>query len=185
MFKKLCLATLLAVPAVSMAEGLSYNYVEAGYVTVDVDGGGKNPDGFGVAGSFQFAPMVFGQAGYSMLSSGPIDLNTFAAGLGLRHGVTDTVDLVGGVGALFAKVDVDGLGSDDDTGYYVSAGARALVLPKLEVNGGINYSNVFDDGNTSYSLGGVLSFTPQLALVGGLGFDSDATTFTVGGRFSF
>lgn len=185
MFKKLCLAALLAVPAVSMAEGLSYNFVQAGYTTVDVDGGGSNPDGFGVGGSFLFAPNVFAQAGYSSIGSGAVDVDSFSIGAGLRHGLTDTVDVVGAANLLFAKVDVDGFGSDDDTGYTVGAGLRALVLPKLEVNGGINYANIFDDGNVGYSLGGVLSFTPQIALVGGLDFDSDATAFTVGGRYNF
>lgn len=185
MFKKLCLATLLAVPAVSMADGLSYNFVDAGYVTIDADGGGSNPDGFGIGGSFLFGPMVFGQASYSRISGSGVDVDSFAAGAGLRHGLADNVDLVGSAGLIFAKIDAGSFGSDDDTGYTLGGGLRAQVMPKLEVNGGIGYTNIFDDGNVTYSLGGVVSVTQQLAVVGGATFDSDATALTIGGRFNF
>lgn len=185
MFKKLLLASLLAVPAVSMAEGLSYNFVEASYLSVDIDGVSGNADGFGVGGSYLFGKTVFGAAGYSSLSYKGVDSDSFNIGAGLRHGLTDKVDLVGSAGLLFAKIDVNGFGSDDDTGYFVQGGVRAQILPQLEINGGIAYADVFDDGNTTFSLGGVFSFTPQIALVAGATFDDDATGFAVGGRYNF
>jgi len=185
MFKKLLLASVLAIPAVSNAEGLSYSFAEANYITVDVDGGGTSPDGFGFGGSYLFDKNVFVEASYSALSAGSVDVDTISAGLGLRHGLTNQIDAVVGAGFLSTEVDVGNLGSDDDTGYFFKGGLRAQVMPKLEVNGGLAYAEIFDDGNTSFSLGGVLSLTPELALTGGAGFDDDATTFTIGARYNF
>ena len=185
MFKKLLLASVLAVPAVSMAEGLSYNYAQATYQSVDIDGTSVSPDGFGIAGSYLFGKTVFAQAEYSALSAKGVDLDTFGVGLGLRHGLTDKVDVTAGAGLVFAKVDVSGFGSDDDTGYTVRGGLRAQVMPKLELNGGVAYTDVFDDGNTSFLLGGVVSITPQFALVAGAELDEDATGYNIGGRFNF
>ncbi|MDP3859111.1 MAG: outer membrane beta-barrel protein [Stagnimonas sp.] len=184
MFKKLLLASLLAVPAVSMAEGLSYNYAQATYQSVDIDGTSVSPDGFGIAGSYLFGKTVFAQAEYSALSAKGFDLDTFGAGLGLRHGLNDKIDVTAGAGLVFAKVKGGGF-SDDDTGYTVRGGLRAQVMPKLELNGGVAYTDVFDDGNTSFLIGGVVSITSQFALVAGAELDEDATGYNIGGRFNF
>lgn len=179
MFKKLLLASVLAVPAVSMAEGLSYSYAEAAYVTVDADGGGE-ADGFNVGGSFLVSPMVFISGDYSMLDvDGGGDFDIGNIGAGLRHALTPTLDAV--VGADLVFVDV---GSDDDTGYRVRGGLRA-ALGAAELNGGIAYRDVFNDGQTVFSVGGLYSFTPNIAALAGAEFDEDTTSFKIGGRYMF
>lgn len=183
MFKKMLLASLLAVPAVSMAEGLSYSYLEASYVSIDIDGGGE-ADGFNLAGSYLLGKNVFLAADYSMLDvdgGGELDLGNF--GVGLRHGLTGTVDAVASASLVFADVSAGGA-SDDDTGYRIQGGVRA-ALGKAELNGGIAYRDVFDDGQTIFAVGGLYNFTPNIAAVAGAEFEEDATSFKIGGRYNF
>lgn len=183
MFKKVLLASLLAVPAVSMAEGLSYSYLEANYQSLDIDGPGGKLDGFGFGGSYLVAPNVFVAGDYSMLEAdGGGDLDIGNVGVGLRHSLTDTIDAVGSASLVFAKVS----GGDSETGYRVQGGLRA-ALGKAELNGGIAYRDVdtFDDSQVIFSVGGVYNFTPNIAAVAGAEFESDYSGFSIGGRYNF
>lgn len=186
MFKKMLMASVLALPLAAMADGLSYNYIQAGYVMADIDGGG-DADGFGIGGAFLVNPAVFVQGAYSRikLDGTDIEASTISGGLGFRHGLTETVDFTASANVVFAEVDAGSFGSDDDTGYGLTAGIRALVMPALELNAGANYTNVFDDGETSFGVGAVFSVTPQFALLGNGDFSSDANAYTIGARFMF
>ena len=60
----LALTLLAALPfAASAAEGISYNYVEAGYIGTNTDGG--DADGFAINGSGAIAPNFHIFGGYS------------------------------------------------------------------------------------------------------------------------
>ena len=184
MFKKLCLAALLAAPAVSMADGLSYSYLEAAYTTLDIDGTSADVDGFNVAGSFLVAPSIFIAGDYSMLEAdggGDLDLGNF--GVGLRHGLTPTIDAVASASLVFADISGGGV-SEDDTGYRIQGGVRA-ALGAAELNGGIAYRDIFDDGETIFSVGGVYNFTANIAAIAGAELGDDYTGFKVGGRYNF
>lgn len=186
MLKKLLIASVLALPVAAMADGLSYNFLQASYVNVDGDGGGK-ADGFDFSGSHLVGKNIFLQGGYSRVTidGSDIDVSAFNGGLGFRHGLTPTVDLNAGASVVFAEVDAGSFGSEDDTGYSLNAGLRALVAPQLELNGGVTYTDIFDEADTSFGIGAVFSFTPQIAVIGGAGFADDANTYSVGGRFMF
>ncbi|MES2885598.1 MAG: outer membrane beta-barrel protein [Pseudomonadota bacterium] len=187
MLKKLCVAALLTLPLSAMADGLSYRYLEASYGTVDFDGGG-DADGFAIGGSFLLAPQVYVTAGYGNVetdTSPKIEASTFSAALGFRQPLTSSVDANFEVGFLSAEVDAGSFGSDDDTGYSLAAGLRAMVAKQLELNGGVSYAKVFDEGETSFGLGAVFSFTPQVAVLAGADFGDDSNSFSVGGRFMF
>lgn len=188
MLKKLCVAAALALPLSAMAEGLSYKFLEADYVMVDADGGGGEADGFAIGGSYLFAPQVYATAGYSSLSpdgASDIDVTAFTAALGFRHPLTSTLDANLEAGFVSAEIDAGSFGSEDDTGYSLGAGLRAMVASQLELNGGVSYVNVFDEGETSFGVGAVFSFTPQLAAVAGADFGDETTGFNIGGRFMF
>lgn len=185
MFKKLLLASLLAVPAVSMAEGLSYSYLEGSYQSLDIDGF-PDIDGFGIAGSFLVGKNVFVAGDYSFLDvDGGGDLNIGNVGVGFRHGLNETVDFVAGASLVFAEAKGGG-GSEDDTGYRISGGVRA-ALGKAELNGGLAYRDIdlLDGGKVLFTVGGLYNFTPNIAAVAGAEFEEDATAFKVGGRYNF
>lgn len=184
MLKKIALAAALALPAAAMAEGLSYNFIEAGYATVDLDGGGS-VDGFGFGASYLVSDPVFLRTGYSRFKKGGVEISGFNGGVGYRHALTPMVDLNATADLVFADIDAGNLGSDDDVGYSVGAAVRALVAKPLELNGGVSYTDVFDDGQVSFDIGAVYSFTSQLALVGGAEFSDGDKTYSIGGRFMF
>ena len=66
--RKYTLATLAAVvalsPALGRAEGPSYSFLDAGYVTTNVDNFNGDVDGFLLRGSFEFTDNWFGYARY-------------------------------------------------------------------------------------------------------------------------
>src|SRR3970282_633763 len=88
------LTLLAALPfAASAAEGISYTYVEGGYIATDTDGG--DADGFAINGSGAIAPNLHIFGGYSGQKTddfvvGPtrfegVDVDQWRAGLGYNH----------------------------------------------------------------------------------------------------
>ncbi len=187
MFKKLCLASLLALPAAVMADGLSYKFIQADYLIADGDGGSLN--GFGLSGSYLVAPQFFLAGSYSRFKDSGVELSTITGGAGFRHALTPTVDFNATADIVFAEIDAGGGASADDTGYSIGAGLRAMLAPQFELNGGAAYTDIADEGELGFDLGAVFSFTPQLALVGGISvgddFGDDGRLYNIGGRFMF
>lgn len=185
MFKKVCLATLLAIPAISMAEGLSYNYVEGKYFFPEGD-----EDTIGLAGSFAVSPNLFVKAdfAYSTLESGGVDVTGtgLSGALGYRHALSSTVDLNAFGGLEYVNLEVDGPGgnaSESDTGFIVGGGIRALVVPALELNGALTYSDLIED--VVFSGNALYSFTPAFAVSGGVDYADSEETFNIGLRYNF
>jgi len=179
MLKKVCLATLLAIPAISMAEGLSYNYVEGSYVS------SEEGDGYRAAGSFALTPNVFAVAEGSYYDFGSDVTGTEIIGqLGYRHALNPTMDLNVTGGVIYQEVEV-GSASANDTGFTFGGLLRAQLAPQLELNGGIQYIDIADSSDVGFQVGAVYAFTPSLAAVGGGRFIDDSETFNIGIRYNF
>jgi len=84
---------LAATPLLAQAEGMSYSYLDLGYVETDIDGVGPTADGFGLRGSVGVAKNFFVFADYSDQEVANIDVEQIAAGLGGRYGLSDNLDL--------------------------------------------------------------------------------------------
>ena len=137
---------LAALPLASHAEDMSYSNVDLGYVTTDIDGVGPSLDGFDVRGSIGFAEHYFAIRGVlERQSVSGVDLDQTAVGLGGHCGLSDNLDLVGRVGWFKAEVSGGGTSLDED-GYLVSAGLRGKVGDKVELEGGVNYTDSVDSG---------------------------------------
>lgn len=171
MLKKICVAAVLALPISAMAEGLSYNYVEGSYVIPE------NDDAFRIGGSFALNPQFFIKADGTVFEGG----NVLTGQLGYRHGLSDTLDLNVTGGVLYADPD----GGNSETGYTFGGGLRAVVMPKLELNGGIAYVDIYDNSDVEFSVGAVYNFTANWAVSGGGTFADDTETFNVGVRYNF
>lgn len=179
MFKKLCVASLLALPVAVIADGLSYTYAEASYV-IPEDG-----DGFSFGGSIALGPQFFVQGEGTFYDFGGNVEGTLAKGvLGFRHALSPTLDLTANGGLLYAEIE-SGNFSDDDVGYTFGGGLRAAVMPQLELNGGISYQDVADSSDVVFALGGVFAFTPNWAAVGGAKFVDENNQYNVGVRYNF
>lgn len=171
MFKKVCLATLLAIPAISMAEGLSYNYVEGSYVIPE------NDDAFRVGGSFALNQQFFIEADGTIFDGG----NVLTGQLGYRHALSDMLDLNVKGGLLYADPD----GGNSETGYTFGGGLRAMVTPQLELNGGVAYIDIYDNSDVGFSAGAVYNFNANWAVSGGGEVVDDSEEFNVGVRYNF
>ena len=173
----------LSVAGQAMAQdAISYSYLEANYVTADIDGVSGNPDGFGINGSIGFTPMLHGFVDYTNLDYNGITVQGWEVGLGLNHSLTSMLDLVGR--AAYLKADIEGPGSDD--GLALQGGVRAHFTNNFEVDGLVHYTDLDDGGdNTSLRVNGRYFFMPQFAVGAGVEYDSDATLWNVGFRYTF
>lgn len=172
-------AVALALPvAAGAAEtAFSYTYGELGYT--DMDSEGASADGLGLEGSFQFMEQVFGFASYEDLS-GDFDNSTLTVGAGYVHPLTANVDGV----AKLALVNSD-VGFDDDTGFGLEFGVRAMVVPQVEVFGNFSYVDIYEDSSTGFELGGRYWIQDNFGLSLAYNDIEDADGFTLAARYNF
>lgn len=180
MRKSVALGTIAALGLagpVMAAEGFSYNLVEGSYI--DLDGA----DGFGLSGSVEFTSNLFGLASFQTVGDGPVDVSLLSAGAGLNWPVVENLDLVGALTFERAKVEVDGFGSDSDTGFGLTGGIRGRVLEKLELTASLKYVD-FGGGadDTALQAGARWYFTDALAVGVDVGEDD---TFALALRYDF
>jgi len=126
----IALGLLAVLPlAASAAEGLSYNYVEGGYVATDLKGL-PDADGFGVKGSIAFHPNfhLFGDYAHQSFDNTNLDVDQWRLGVGYNHTLTARTDLLTRI--AYEKVDAGSIGDAD--GWSVEVGARSALLPALE-----------------------------------------------------
>ncbi|KIP82595.1 Ax21 family protein [Stenotrophomonas sp. Betaine-02u-21] len=125
----LALGLVVAMPfAASAADGLSYNYVEGGYVNTDARGG--DADGWGVKGSVAVHPNfhIFGDYTAQETERSNADVDQWRLGVGYNYGIAPTTDLVARV--AYQKFDPKrGL---DFNGYSTEVGVRTAFTPMIE-----------------------------------------------------
>jgi hypothetical protein len=164
MFRYVFAGILMLSSAVALADGLSYSYIQASYVDVDIDG--ENGDGFGVAGGVEIGDQWHVFADYTTASFDPgfgsdIDLDITTAGLGYHHSVSNATDVFAELG--FAKVDVQSIG--DDSGLLARVGVRHAVSDALELYGSVGNLDFDDfDYGTEFAAGLWYTVSGNLAL---------------------
>ena len=188
MLRSLGLISLLALAAPALADGLNYNYLEAGYVEFDLDDDiiDVDGDGFGIGGSFEVGQSMFVTAGYSTADFDfGIDLDQLSIGLGVFSPIGDDVDFVGTISYVSVEASAFGLSEDDD-GFEASLGIRAMVSDAVELAGGINYIDLSDSGDdTSFEGAAWFYLNDQFAIGLQAEFGDDITTYGIGGRLFF
>ena len=185
----IALGLLAALPfAASAADGLSYNYVEGGYVNTDAKGG--DADGFGVKGSVAVAPNfhVFGDYNQQETNAGKVDVDQWRLGVGYNHTIAPNTDLL--ARAAYQKLDPD-LGLDFN-GYSAEVGVRKAFTPMFEGYALAGYEDftkkhgLNPDGEFYGRVGGLAKFTANCGVTGEvkLAKGGDKEWF-VGPRFSW
>jgi hypothetical protein len=188
---KLIALAALTLPFAAQAEQLNYNFIDATHFPeakldrgrFDVDG-----DGWQLRGSLAVHQNFFGFAEFQSLNlDDGVDSRRVLVGGGGHWPISSKVDLVGRLGIVNYKVDT-GFSDDDDTGVFIGARVRALVAPKIEVEGGVEHQHVsvYDLKNDTYLVGEArYNFTSQLSAGVTVNAGGDTEVIGAHARFSF
>jgi hypothetical protein len=168
-----------------MADGPNYNFVEARYL-VDAELGSVDGDGYRFDGSYQFTPSVYGVAEYDTvdLDNYNADLDVFKLGAGFIAALNPGWDLNVSLAYVDAEASAGRL-NYDDSGFEISTGVRAMVVPEIELRANLNYIDIEDD-DTYFTIGGDYFFLPNLSA--GVEIDlgaDDYETLSIGAKYSF
>lgn len=178
----------------ALANSPSFSYIEGRYV--EMDEAETTFDGFeaeisGRLGQYMFLSGSYGELSGDWADIAGADFNIATGRLGFIFGRDERVAAY--VGPQVSYIDTNyGLGSDGDwqlgsessTDYGAFAGVRAMILPRVEVNGEVSYIDFERESLTSYTAGTKLYLTPNLAATGQLRM-GDLDGFTVGLNYSF
>lgn len=178
----------------ALANSPSFSYIEGRYV--EMDEAETTFDGFeaeisGRLGQYMFLSGSYGELSGDWADIAGADFNIATGRLGFIFGRDERVAAY--VGPQVSYIDTNyGLGSDGDwqlgsessTDYGAFAGVRAMILPRVEVNGEVSYIDFERESLTSYNVGTKLYLTPNLAATGQLRM-GDLDGFTVGLNYSF
>ncbi|KRG71974.1 Ax21 family protein [Pseudoxanthomonas dokdonensis] len=183
MKKSLLALTLLAAApfAASAADGISYNYVEGGYIATNVDG--PDSDGWAIKGSAAIAPNfhLFGEYSGQDVDDFNVDFDQWRVGLGYNHELSARTDLLTRV--AYEKYDGDFVDSD---GYSVEVGVNSLLTNNLVGYALAGYEDGDDyDGEFYGRLGAQVKFSPNWSASADVKMVDGDTQWFVGPRFSW
>lgn len=187
----LALTLLAAIPfAASAADGISYNYVEGGYIATQADV--SDADGFAIRGSGAIAPNfhVFGD--YSKQTTDDfnvgafrfrgVDIDQLRLGVGYNHEIAPAADLVTRVAYERAEDEFN----NSFNGYSVEVGVRGSLAPNFEGFAMAGYEDGSDyDGEFYGRLGAQVKFNPMWGLSGDVKFVDGDTQWFIGPRVTF
>lgn len=169
------------------AQALNYNYLEAGFSTLEFDAGplDVDGDGFDIGVSFDITDVLYIKAVVADTEYDfNIDSSEVKAGLGAHTSLNEQTDLYG----VFSLIDAE-IGANDESGYGFEVGIRHLLNSQVELEGGFGYQDVYDDSGSSLSFGGRYYFTNRLS--GAINYtntevdDDDITGLRLSVRYSF
>jgi Ax21 family sulfation-dependent quorum factor len=182
--------SLLALPllallplAASAADGISYNYLQGGYVATKTDL--ADADGLGIDGSFSIAPNFHVFGGYNnqeIEDSNGFDFDQMRLGIGYNHEISQRADLV--TRLAYEKFDA-GSGFDSD-GYSAEVGVRGALAQSFEAFAMAGYEDYEQVGGEFYGkLGAQVKFSPNWGLAGDVKFADSDTQWFVGPRLTW
>ena len=178
---------LMAAPV--LADGPSYNYVQASYQRADLDeqfGIDIDGDGFGLSGSVDVGEDFHLFGGYQQFDFDfDVDLDEFALGLGWHPAISETTDLVLTLAYVNAEAEAPGISVDED-GYSASVGVRSMLSRNFELAGSIVYTDIGSgDGDTSVAGQAWYNLTESFAVGAGIEADDDVVIYGAGVRLYF
>lgn len=190
---RLLAAAALLWPAMSLAAQppgeLNYDFVDLGVTFGDIDTAGDDVDfsTFDVNGSWGFHKNValIGRVAVGEIDvPGDIDTTELSIGINPHFALNDRIDLVIPVAIEWAEFDA-GSFEDDDTGFSLGVGIRALASPAWEFNGGLRYVDIFEGDDLSVVGGARWHINSLFSLSADATIGDDVTGVRLGGRFSF
>ncbi|PKH53810.1 hypothetical protein CXF83_20630 [Shewanella sp. Choline-02u-19] len=182
----------------SKARAPNWNFIEASYLSADVDGFDQDikPKGYGVIGSALLGKNVILSASYSTISEDVViidsnidaTLSLASAGIGYRFGASDTTDLF--VMASYLYVEFEGSydgnsGSYDDNGYGLKLGVRSMLTESFEAIATIERAEIDSESETAFAVSAYYHFNKQLAIGIGYSAADDINMYSGNLRLSF
>ena len=186
-------ASAAILPFAAQAEGLSYSYLEAGYLNTDLDESSETVGGWGLKGSWEFIENWFAYGRYADqktdVAGGEITFQPWDIGVGYAWPIAEQTDIYGTVG--YASVDLDvpsfaGIKNTNDDGYTLGAGIRTRFAESFELEGTFKYQNLSDYGDEfDFGVQGRWYITDMWALAVGYNAGDETSTFYGGVRLQF
>ena len=180
------IAVLSLFPIAGLTDGFDYTFVEGGFVSseINVAGADANGDGLQLAGSYAFNDQIHFIAKYVDQSFDfGIDSTTISLGAGISQGLNKDWDFIGQLS--YVSLDMDtGFGNGDDGGLGLMGGVRGRIRPDVEVDAGINYTDV-GASDTSLFVSGRYFISDTLTVGGGLTLDDGDTALNLTVRSLF
>ena len=190
MLRTFCGLIVLALAAPTFAADISYNYIQAGYQEIDIDGGfvgglDIDGDGYGVGGSFELNENWFIAASYSKADFDfGVDVDELMLGAGYHVPISDNADFYGMFSYINAEASASGFASIEEDGYAATIGLRGMIGERFELNGSLAYVDFGNGGDTTaFGAGALYNFTDMLAA--GFSIDIDVTAYGIGFRVYF
>lgn len=179
------IALVAAAPA--FAEDFSYNYLDVGYVSTEIDDFDLDGDGFAIGGAFEFNRNVFGFANAVDVNyDAGVGTNAITVGVGFAWELGTSLDLVSGIAYERLRLHVDGEGSVTDTGFSLNTGLRGRVSENLELTGTVKYIDFGDDvDDFTLGVGARYYFTPSFAAGIDVTDNDDGNSWLVSLRYDF
>jgi len=210
--KKILLSTVALftfLPLTTFAASPNWTFVEASYISTEVDGLDDDvgfdfePDGFEVAGSLAIGDWVFVDAHYSEQSedvdvevfvpfSGTfdvdvdVDFDRVGAGIGVAWEVIETTDLYVRLGYEEFSIEADAAGvseESDEDGLTADVGIRSLVWQSLELRGEIGYNDIVEEA--AFLAGAYYTFAEHFTVGGSFEKIDDLETIRATLRYQF
>ena len=171
------------LPAVSQADTLDYSFAELAFV--DSEFGNLNGDGISLRGAVEVNETFFVFASYWDVGYDfNVDLTSIEAGAGAHLPFNDKVQFVGRFGLVKSELDTNNSSSDDD-GFTFGGHVRAVVMPRLELEGGFDYIDLGMDPDTLLVGQARYFFMDNIAGNLRLEFGDDIDSMSLGVRVTF
>ena len=166
--KKMGLVALLAsLSWGAQASDFDYNYGQLGYTTGDLEG-------LTLTGSFEINKDIFVLARYVSATDDTgtvdVDYDELSIGAGYHMPIDKKTDAVFTVSFSSGEFDAGVFGSDDDTGFLLTAGVRHNLNPQFELAGNVYHISTFN-GETGLQVEGRYNINKKM---------SAGLTFTTG-----
>ena len=167
------------------ASDVKYSYIEGRFILdAEVDGSSSDGDGFNFGGSYRFKEDIYGCGSVDLVDfDNDVDVQLIEIGAGYIHPINTQWDSNFTFSLLHSDVDFPG-GSEDDTGFAISGGARGMVTPEIEARAKLTYADI-EDSDTFITLGGDYFFKSNLAVGVEADLAGDFETLSIGVRYFF
>lgn len=171
-------------PSALFAGDFDYTYIDISFVSIDVDG----TDGSGIEteGSYELNEKAYVKLRYTYAEGNDVDVwyEDLIIGGGANYQLDNKLDLVAEGGIMVSWIETD-FWDDSDTGFALRGLLRYLAQDKIELNGGMVFTSIWDDTDFGIEFGAVFIATEKFGIKAGYRTVGDVDTIHIGGRLSF